>query len=72
MCLTSTPSIPDPVKPQDAKMAEQTAQTPGGQVSDARKNAAQNGGAAGGTMLTGVSGVENSSLSLGRSTLLGS
>jgi hypothetical protein len=41
-----------------------------GAVSDARKKMAQSGGAAS-TLLTGPSGVENSALSLGKSTLLG-
>lgn len=72
MCFSDTPSTPTPEKPQEAKMAEQSAQNADGSVSDARKKAAQNGGTAASTLLTGPSGVENAGLSLGRSTLLGS
>lgn len=74
MCTGSSPSAPaDPIKPQEAKMAEQAAQSSDGStaVSEARRRAAQNGGAPAGTMLTGVSGIENSALALGRATLLG-
>ena len=74
MCLGSSPSAPpDPEKPQEAKMAEQSAQSSSGSTSitDARRKAAQRGGAAAGTMLTGPSGVENSALKLSRSSLLG-
>ena len=74
MCFFDTPSMPaaqEPVKPQEAKMPEQQAVNADGSVSDARKRAAQGGGAASSTLLTGTTGVENSSLSLGRSTLLG-
>jgi len=73
MCFSS-PTIPtpaDPVRPQDAKMPEQAAANADGSVSDARKNAAQTGGAAASTLLTGPTGVERSALSLGKSSLLG-
>lgn len=73
MCFSSSPSIPaapEPVKPQEAKMPESSPGTYDPAVSDARKRMAQAGGAAS-TLLTGPSGVENSSLNLGRSTLLG-
>lgn len=74
MCLGS-PSAPAaaPVeKPQEAKMAEQAATSADGSMSDARKKAMQNGGTAASTLLTGPSGVENSSLNLSKaSTLLG-
>jgi hypothetical protein len=64
------PAVPDPVKPQEAKMAESSPGSYDPSVSDARKRMLQSGGAAS-TLLTGPSGVENSSLNLGRSTLLG-
>ena len=70
MCFGS-PKIPtpkEPEKPQEAKMPDQS---PYGAASDARKRMAQSGGAATSTLLTGPSGVENSALMLGRSTLLG-
>lgn len=73
MCMgggSSTP--PEPVKPQEAKMPEQAPSSVDGSVSDARKKAAQSGGSMASTLLTGPSGVENSALSLGRTTLLGS
>lgn len=68
MCMSSTPSIPEPQKPQEAKMPAQMAT---GATGEARKRMAQYGGAAS-TLLTGPSGVENSSLQLrSGSTLLG-
>lgn len=68
MCLSpDIPTIPDPVRPQDAKMPDATAAS-----AEARKRARMNGGAAGGTLLTGPTGVENSALSLQRTSLLGS
>lgn len=72
MCFSDTPKMPDPVKPQEAKMPEQSPTSAiGGEASDARKRALQAGGPAASTLLTGPSGVENSSLNIGRSTLLG-
>lgn len=76
MCFFDTPSIPaatvtEPVQPQEAKMPVQSPTNADGSASDARKRMAQSGGAATSTLLTGPTGVENSALSLGRSTLLG-
>jgi hypothetical protein len=72
MCLTKSPNIPTatttPVTPtQAAKQPEQSAEG----ASTARKAAANAGGMAASTLLTGPSGVENSQLNLARSTLLG-
>lgn len=66
MCLSSTPDIPKPVPPQDVKQAESSAG-----VSTARRNAQAAGGMASSTLLTGPSGVENASLNLGKTSLLG-
>lgn len=72
MCLGKTPKMPavtEPVKPQDAK---QPAQGAYGSTAAGRKNvngAPASAGAS--TLLTGPSGVENSSLRLNRSVLLG-
>ena len=52
-------------------MPAQTATGTDGSMSDARKALAQAGGDAGGTLLTGSSGVENSALKLQKTTLLG-
>lgn len=71
MCFSRPPTLPAPEKPQDAKMPEQSAVNADGSVSEARKRMVQTGSAATSTLLTGPSGVENSSLSLGRTTLLG-
>ena len=67
MCLGGQPpSVPAapaaPQAPQDPQLSDLTA---------ARK-ARQNQGMAGGTLLTGPSGVENSQLNTGRGSLLGS
>ena len=61
----------EPVRYQDPRMPEQGAQGTSSAVTDARKKALQTGGPAASTLLTGPSGIENSQLSLGRSTLLG-
>ena len=61
----------EPIRYQDAKMPEQSAQGTSSTVTDARKKALQAGGTAASTLLTGPSGVENSQLSLGRTTMLG-
>lgn len=73
MCMGGGGSTPTPEKPQEAKMPEQAATGAGfdGSISDARKKAAQSGGSMASTLLTGPSGVENSALSLGKTTLLG-
>lgn len=71
MCMGGGGSTPTPEKPQDAKMPEQAASGVDGSMSDARKKAAQSGGSMASTLLTGPSGVENSQLRLGRTTLLG-
>lgn len=72
MCIGKTPkmpAVPEPVRPQEAK---QPARGEYGSTSAGRRNAAGAGMAAGAsTLLTGPSGVENSSLRLNRSTLLG-
>jgi hypothetical protein len=70
MCLGGTPKMPavqEPTRPQEAKSP-----APGafGSTAAARKKMQGPAGAAG-TLLTGPSGVENSQLSLGKSTLLG-
>lgn len=69
MCMSSSPTYtPTEVRQtQETKQAEQSATG----TSDARKAAANNAGMAGSTLLTGPSGVENSQLTLGKSTLLG-
>ena len=72
MCMGgggSTP--PPPEKPQEAKMPEQAPTGVDSSVLDARRRAAQSGGSMASTLLTGPSGVENSQLRLGRTTLLG-
>jgi hypothetical protein len=72
MCLGKTPkmpAVPEPTRPQESK---QPAQGAFGSTATARKKAQAGGGAAAaGTLLTGPSGIENSQLSLGKSTLLG-
>lgn len=70
MCLTSTPKMPvvqDPQRPQDVKQPEKDAF---GSTSQGRKNAS-GAAMAGSTLLTGPSGIENSQLNIGKSTLLG-
>ena len=72
MCLSDSPKAPAaPVKAQEATMPAQAATGTDGSMSDARKALAQAGGDAGGTLLTGSSGVENSALKLQKTTLLG-
>lgn len=61
----------EPIRYQDPRMPEQSAQGTSGASTDARRRALQTGGPAASTLLTGPSGVENSSLNIGRSTLLG-
>lgn len=72
MCIMQSPStaplVAEVQKPQEVKQVEQGAF---GGTSTARKKAAQNGGMAASTLLTGPSGIENNQLALGRTTLLG-
>jgi hypothetical protein len=69
MCIggPSTPSVPAPPPapqaPQDPQLSDLAA---------ARKQRMQNQGMAGGTLLTGPSGIENNQLNTGRGSLLGS
>lgn len=74
MCLFQKPDMPatpEPTKPQDAKMAEAVSSSAfDPSVSAARLRMAQAGGSSN-TLLTGASGIENSQLNIGRSTLLG-
>jgi hypothetical protein len=68
MCFGNNPSVPAatpaPATPQDPNIAD---------LSDARKKRqlAANG-MAGGTLLTGPTGIENSQLNTGKNSLLGS
>jgi hypothetical protein len=68
MCTMKMPATPEVVKPQEAKMPDGSGSGP---VGDARRKMMQSGGLAASTLLTGPSGVENSAMSLGRTTLLG-
>lgn len=68
MCLIKTPSMSMPAPQEPTRMQEAKAPE---QASTARKRMAAAGGMASGTLLTGPSGVENNSLMLGKSTLLG-
>ena len=71
MCVFDTPKAPAVAavtQPQEVKQVEQNAF---GATSTARKKAAEGGGMAASTLLTGPSGIENSQLSLGKTTLLG-
>jgi len=61
----------EPIRYQDPKMPEQSAQGTSSSMTDARRKALQTGGPAASTLLTGPSGVENSALNIGRTTLLG-
>ncbi len=73
MCMFDAPSVPTPPAPQVPQSAQMAA-PPGGspESADARKRMAQSGGAgAASTLLTGPSGVDNSMVSLGKTTLLG-
>lgn len=68
MCLgPSAPSAPPPPAapqtPQDPQLSDLTA---------ARKARMQNQGMAGGTLLTGPTGIENNQLNTGKGSLLGS
>lgn len=68
MCKPKTPNIPPPPPPppppQEAKQADSSA------LRDrARRN--RSGGMAGGSLLTGPSGVSQGALTTGRATLLG-
>lgn len=63
MCL-STPKIPEPQQPQAAKEPDMAAL-----ASNAKKN--RTGGMAGGSLLTGPSGVANAAASTGKTSLLG-
>lgn len=72
MCLGGGGSGPtEPIRYQDPKMPEQSSVGATSGVTDARRKAMQTGGPAASTLLTGPSGVENSSLNIGRTTLLG-
>lgn len=69
MCLggSSTPAVPAPPPapqaPQDPQISDLT---------QARKQRMQSQGMAGGTLLTGPTGIENNQLNTGRGSLLGS
>jgi hypothetical protein len=63
MCL-SAPKIPTPQAPQEVKQPDTAAM-----VDTARRNRA--GGMAGGSLLTGPSGIANAAAPTGRTTLLG-
>lgn len=69
MCLLSSPrapDVPEVQKPQEVKQVEQSAF---GSTSSTRKKMGM--GMAGSTLLTGPSGIENSQMQLGKTTLLG-
>jgi hypothetical protein len=71
MCVFDTPKAPavaEVQKPQEVKQVEQGAF---GATSTARKKAAEGGGMAASTLLTGPTGIENNQLMLGKTTLLG-
>lgn len=67
MCLGSAPSAPAatpaPQTPQDPQIAD---------LADARKKRMAAQGMAGGSLLTGPTGIENSQLNTGKGSLLGS
>lgn len=66
MCLGGSPSVKQPDAPQaaqDPQIADLAAQ---------RKQRQANGGMAGGTLLTGPTGIEDSQLNTGKNSLLGS
>lgn len=63
MCL-STPKIPEPQQPQAVKEPDMAALQ-----ANAKKN--RTGGMAGGSLLTGPSGVANAAASTGKTSLLG-
>lgn len=66
MCLGSKPTVTQPDPPQaaqDPQIADLAAQ---------RKQRNANGGMAGGTLLTGPTGIEDSQLNTGKNSLLGS
>lgn len=73
MCLPSAPSYAPPAaltekdKPQEVKQP----QTAYGATSQARKEMAKQAPGMKSTLLTGPSGIENSQLTLGKTTLLG-
>ncbi len=71
MCIMSTPSAPAVATVQQPQEVKQVEQNAFGSTSTARKKAAEGGGMAASTLLTGPSGIENSQLSLGKTTLLG-
>lgn len=65
MCLAKSPDIPPPPPPpQEVKQPDSASLRTG-----ARRNRA--GGMAGGSLLTGPSGVSQGALTTGRTTLLG-
>lgn len=64
MCMSKTPKYEPPAAPQEAKAPAMA----GSGTSSARKR----GLTAAPTLLTGPSGIDNSQLRLGKSTLLGS
>ena len=63
MCL-SKPNLPTPQTPQEVKQPDSAAL-----MSNAKKN--RTGGMAGGSLLTGPSGVTNAAASTGKTSLLG-
>jgi hypothetical protein len=63
MCL-SKPTIPTPDVPQEVKQPDSAAL-----AANAKKN--RTGGMAGGSLLTGPSGVANAAASTGKTSLLG-
>jgi len=68
MCLGgSAPSAPPPPPPPQAPQDPQIAD-----LADARKKRMAAQGMAGGTLLTGPTGIENNQLNLGKGSLLGS
>lgn len=66
MCFPKTPNIPTPEAPQAIKQPTEAAT-----MSDSARRSRNSAMVGGGTLLTGPSGVAPSSVSTGRTTLLG-
>lgn len=64
MCMPSAPKIQTPETPQEVKQPDATALR-----DSAKRN--RNGAMAGGSLLTGPSGIANAAASTGRTSLLG-
>ena len=67
MCIGSSPSAPPPPPPPQAPQDPQIAD-----LTEMRRKRMAASGMAGGTLLTGPTGIENSQLNTGKGSLLGS